>query len=110
MDEYLTDFNNLDEAATGTLHHARFQTETSQNETCVSGNKTNNNNFTERSVYLWIVSVMLSDTWNNNLSVSVAKQAFYADATLTFAVAQRDYTAAIATIQTKFQSFKYPNM
>ena len=40
MDEYLTDFNNLDEAATGTLHHARFQTETSQNETCVSGNKT----------------------------------------------------------------------
>lgn len=40
MDEYLTDFNNLDEAATVTIHLARFQMETSLNETCVSGNKT----------------------------------------------------------------------
>lgn len=40
MVENLTDFNNLDEAATVTVHLARFQTETSPNETCVSGNQT----------------------------------------------------------------------
>lgn len=42
--------------------------------------------------------------------MSVAIQALLVDATLTFAVAQRDYTAAIATILTKFESFKHPNV
>ena len=51
-----------------------------------------------------------ADTWNNNLSVSVTIQALLVDATLTFAVPQRDYTAAIVTILTKFESFKHPNM
>lgn len=70
----------------------------SLNETCVSGFCFLNIHFTERSVSVRIISITLSDTLNNNLSLSVAKITTISGRNFDLQSCPKDCIVAIAVV------------